>query len=119
MANWVDRLLAEQKLAPRTIAQYAAGLRYCDTWHQLRYGAPLPLAETPPCAVSSDTVTAFIDDHLAIAVEGRLRMRMTEALFDGLREAGYNARIDCVAPATSDWRLQVRGCQDFCVRALR
>lgn len=107
MADWVDRLLVEQKMAPRTIAQYAAGLRYWDTWHQLRYGTPLPLAETPPCAVSADAVTAFIDDHLAIAVEGRLRMRMTVALFDGLREAGYNARIDCVTPATSDWRLQV------------
>lgn len=83
-------------MAPRTIAQYAAGLRYWDTWHQLRYGTPPPLAEN-----------AFIDDHLAIADEGRLRMRMTPVIFDGLREAGYNARIDCVAPATSDWRLQV------------
>ena len=107
MADWVNRLLAEQKLAPRTIAQYAAGLRYWDTWHQLRYGAPLPLAEATPSAVNSDTLAAFIDDHLAIAVEGRLRMRMTAVLFDGLREAGYNARIDCVAPTTSDWRLQV------------
>lgn len=107
MADWVDRLLAEQKMAPRTIAQYAAGLRYWDTWHQFRYGVPLPLADAPPSAVNSDVVTAFVDDHLAIAVEGRLRMRMTVAIFDGLREAGYNARIDCVAPATSDWRLQV------------
>ena len=107
MADWVDRLLADQTMAPRTIAQYSAGLRYWDTWHQLRYGTPLPLAETPPRALSADAVSTFIDDHLAVAVEGRLRMRMTVALFDGLREAGYNARIECVAPATSDWRLQV------------
>ena len=107
MADWVDRLLAEQKMTLRTIAQYAAGLRYWDTWHRLRYGMPLPLADAPPTAVSLDAVTAFVDDHLAIAVGGRLRMRMTVATFDGLRAAGYNARIDCVAPATSDWRLQV------------
>ncbi|MBB1089305.1 hypothetical protein H4F99_12530 [Lysobacter sp. SG-8] len=68
---------------------------------------PLPLAAAPPVAVSSDTVMEFIDDHLALAVGGRLRMRMALAIFDGLREAGYNARVDCVAPATSDWRLQV------------
>lgn len=107
MADWVDKLLAEQKLALRTIAQYAAGLRYWDTWHRLKYNAPLPLADGPPSAVSSDILTAFVDDHLAIGGEGRLRMRMTVAMCDGLHEAGYNARIDCVAPATTDWRLVV------------
>ena len=107
MADWVDRLLASQQLAPRTIAQYAAGLRYWDTWHQLRYGTPLPLADVPPNSMSSDVVAAFVDDHLAMAHEGRLRMRMAADLFDGLREAGYNTRVDCVAPSTSDWRLYV------------
>lgn len=107
MTNWVDQLLAEQKLAPRTIAQYAAALRYWDTWHRLRYNVPLPLADSPPSAVSSDIVTAFVDDHLAIAVKGRLKMRMTVAMCDGLHEAGYNDRIDCAAPATIDWRLVV------------
>ena len=105
MADWVDQLLVEQKMSPRTIAQYAAGLRYWDTWHQLRYN--VPLAEAPPIAVSSEVVTAFVDDHLAIAIEGRLRMCMTAAICDGLHEAGYNARVDCVAPATTDWRLVV------------
>ena len=107
MAEWIDQLLVEQKLAPRTIAQYAAGLLYWDMWHRLRYGMPLSLSAAPPTAVSLDAVNAFIDDHLAIAVGGRLRMRMTSTIFDGLREAGYNARVDCVAPATSDWRLLV------------
>lgn len=112
MADWVNRLLAKQKLAPSTIAQYAIGLRYWDTWHQLRYGTPLPLAEAPPSAVSSDTVTAFIDDHIAITVEveGRLRMRMVNEIDKGLREAGYNRNIDCVSPKTTFWRINVLSC---------
>lgn len=107
MADWVDQLLAGLATAPQTRAQYAAGLRYWDSWHQLRFNTSLGLAETPPCAVSSETVAAFIEDHLAIAVEGRLQMRMGRIVLDGLRQAGYKARVNCVAPTTSDWRLRV------------
>ena len=108
MADWVDRLLSAHAVpTSRTIAQYAAGLRYWATWHQLRYGMPLPLADAPPTGVNSEVVAAFVDDHYAIAVEGRLQMRMVPAIFHGLREAGFNARIECVAPATTTWRLQV------------
>lgn len=107
MADWINRLLATQEVAPQTITQYAAALRYWDAWHQLRFGTPLPLAEDPPSALGSAALNAFIDDHLAIAVDGCLQMRMTSLIFDGLRQAGFNARVECVAPSTSGWRLQV------------
>ena len=107
MADWVDSLLAKAQVAPRTIAQYAAGLRYWDTWHRIRFGSPLALAKDPSNSVGSEALNAFIEDHLAIAVDGRLQMRMPPSIFNGLREAGFNARIDCVTPSTSDWRLQV------------
>lgn len=107
MADWVDLLITEQRLAPRSIEQYAASLRYWDIWHQLRYGSALPLADNPPSAIPPDVWKAFVEDHLAISVEGRLQMRMAAPIFDGLREAGYNARISCVAPRTIDWRLQI------------
>ncbi|MBZ4039020.1 hypothetical protein [Novilysobacter selenitireducens] len=52
-------------------------------------------------------MSAFIDDHCAMAVAGRLRMRMAEAILEGLHLAGHNARIECVAPATTNWRLNM------------
>ena len=107
MVDWVDRLLATLEVAPQTIMQYSICLRYWDAWHRLRYGTPLPLAETPSRSVDANILKAFINDHLAIAVGGRLQMRMAPAIFHGLRAAGYNARGDCVAPTTVDWRLQV------------
>lgn len=107
MADWVDRLLAEHKAAPLTIMQYAAGLRYWDAWHKIRYGVRMPLADIPPSALKPDVVDAFIDDHLAIALDGRLAMRIGSLVLDSLRAEGCNLRVDCVAPATSIWRLHV------------
>lgn len=105
MADWVDRTLTMHTGTAHTLVLYAHSLRYIDLWHRSRYGTPLSLANLPPTPVDAEILGTFFDDHLAIAEERSLRMRMPSEIFNRLREAGYNARIDCVSPRTSEFRL--------------
>lgn len=110
MTDWIDRIFATPVMSnvlTRTLVSYVAALRYWDSWHQLRYGVPLSLSEQMPRSVTTETVSHFVEDHLPIARDGRLHMRMRPSVECGLREAGFNARINCCAPATTHFRLQV------------
>lgn len=106
MADWSVKIWNEAQVADATVTQYAAGLRYIDVWHQLRYGAPLPLRSTPPKSVGADVIDDFISDHLAIARDGRLEMRMPPSVRRGLRDR-LAIRVGAVSPKTTIWRLQV------------
>ena len=108
MADWIDKTWAGDSVAEKTTVQYGAVMRYWDVWHRLRYGTPLPLALARPKAVGASQVNDFINDHTAIASNGRLQMRMSPAIAQGLRDADCS-RADCVAPATTILRLQVLG----------
>lgn len=107
MSDVFDRLLANHELAPRTVSQYMTVLRYWAEWHRLRFGTPLALSRMSPVGVDSNVVNDFIDDHLAIVSNGRVSMKMEKSIVSGLRGAGYNVHVECVAPRTTEFRLNV------------
>lgn len=105
--DWIVRLFARAKWSGRTVAQYGSCLGYWDVWYRLRYGAALPLSETPPKAVSAVAIHSFIQDHLAVVEAGQLGMRMTPEIAEGLRAAGYNRNVKCAHPESTAWRIRV------------
>lgn len=107
MSDWIERLLDQANLQTRSRRQYHIGLRYWETWHRLHYATPLPLSEPARQAVGPAIVDDFVADHAPICRDGRVRMRMAHEIDQGLREAGYNRDIDCVAPKTTCWRIDV------------
>lgn len=107
MSHWIERLLDQADLSASSLRQYRIGLTYWDAWHRLRYATPLPLSEPTPHAVTAAVVNDFVADHMAIARDGQVHMRMAVEVNQGLREAGYNRDIECVAPRTIYWRIEV------------
>lgn len=109
MADWIDRVFAERPLSRATEKQYKSGLRYFQSWFQLRYsGASFPLSDSPARPVDDAVLKDFIEDHMAVSRRGVLGMAMSKDVQDGLRIAGFGCN-ECVSPRTTEWRLNALG----------
>lgn len=102
---WIEHRFASARLTPRTHRKYCDSVLYWELWHRLRFGSSSPIADEVPRSVSPEAMEQFVDDHCALAVNGRLRMRMPEAVDQGLRERGFNRRTTCISPRTLHVRL--------------
>ncbi|MCC8538953.1 hypothetical protein ACDH70_00735 [Xanthomonas axonopodis pv. poinsettiicola] len=107
MARWAEKLISRAKLNAHSGRGYVSALTYWNAWHELRYGFPLPLAETPPLPVSGQVVTAFFCDHMVKVSQGQLALCMAEPISKALAKCGFNGRRVTAARATTEARVNI------------